>query len=246
MSEAPVVLVVATRRSLVDRLVRDLRAHGLMSFGTTSADDSVRSVGLLRPEVVVIDPTSDECSTLLSNLDRSSTSLRLVAIAESEEAAERSREMGIDEVIMGDDAMAVVEAVLNLLDERHASLKRPEGPARILIVDDEPDVLKLLAEALTLRGYDVRLASSGDEALDVVERENSINMVLLDVILPGRSGVETLKELKQRHPQLAVILMSAVADGHVAHHARRLGAFDYILKPLDYDQLELLLSRISL
>ena len=246
MSEAPVVLVVATRRSLVDRLVRDLRAHGLMSFGTTSADDSVRSVGLLRPEVVVIDPTSDECSTLLSNLDRSSRSLRLVAIAESEEAAERSREMGIDEVIMGDDAMAVVEAVLNLLDERHDPIKRREGPARILIVDDEPDVLKLLHEALTLRGYDVRLASSGDEALDVIERENSINMVLLDVILPGRSGVETLKELKQRHPQLAVILMSAVADSHVAHHARRLGAFDYILKPLDYDQLELLLFRISL
>ncbi len=246
MSEAPVVLVVATQRSLVDKLVQDLRAHGLMSFGTTSADDSIRSVGLLQPEVVVIDPTSEECSALLSNVDTRSRSLRLVAIAESEEAAERSREMGIDEVIMGDDAMAVVEAVLNLLDERHASLKRREGSLRILIVDDEPDILKILAEALTFRGYDVRLASSGDEALDIVEREDSINMVLLDVILPGRSGVETLKELKQRHPQLAVILMSAVSDNHVAHHARRLGAFDYILKPLDYDQLELLLFRISL
>lgn len=247
MSEAPVVLVVATRRSLVDKLVQDLRAHGLMSFGTTSADDSIRSVGLLQPEVLVIDPTSEECSALLSNVGTSSRSMRLVAIAESEAAAERSREMGIDEVIMGDDAMAVVEAVLSLLDERHASLlKRGEGPPRILIVDDEPDILKILAEALTFRGYDVRLASSGDEALDIVEREDSINMVLLDVILPGRSGVETLKELKKRHPQLAVILMSAVSDSHVAHHARRLGAFDYILKPLDYDQLELLLFRISL
>jgi CheY-like chemotaxis protein len=246
MAEAPVVLVVATRRSLVDKLVQDLRAHGLMSFGTTSADDSVRSVGLLRPEVVVIDPTSDECSMLLNHVDTSSRSLRLVAIAESEEAAERSREMGIDEVIMGNDAMAVVEAVLNLLDEKHAPFTHGEGPARILIVDDEPDVLKVLAEALTLLGHDVRLASSGDEALDIVEREDSINMVLLDVILPGRSGVETLKELKTRRPQLAVILMSAVKDSHVAHHARSLGAFDYLLKPLDYDQLELLLFRISL
>jgi DNA-binding NtrC family response regulator len=246
MAEAPVVLVVATQRSLVEKLVQDLRAHGLISFGTTSADDSVRSVSLLQPEVVVIDPSSDECSALLSNCDTSSRSLRLVAIAESEEAAERSREMGIDEVLMGDDAVGVVEAVLNLVDQRHASLKRGEGPPRVLIVDDEPDILKLLAEALTTRGYDVRLASSGDEALDVVEREDSINMVLLDVILPGKSGVETLKELKERHPQLAVILMSAVADSRVADRARRLGAFDYILKPLDYDKLELLLFRISL
>jgi CheY-like chemotaxis protein len=246
MAEAPVVLVVATQRSLVEKLVQDLRAHGLISFGTTSADDSVRSVSLLQPEVVVIDPTSDECSALLSNCDAGSRSLRLVAIAESEEAAERSREMGIDEVLMGDDAGGVVEAVLNLVDQRHASLKRGEGPPRILIVDDEPDILKLLAEALAVRGYDVRLASSGDEALDIVDREDSINMVLLDVILPGRSGLETLKELKKRHPQLAVILMSAVTDSHVAHHARRLGAFDYILKPLDYEELELLLFRISL
>ena len=245
MSEAPVVLVVATQRSLVDKLVQDLRAHGLMSFGTTSGEDSVRSVGLLQPEVVVIDPTSDECSALLNNFDTSSRSLRLVAIAESEEAAERSREMGIEEVIMGDDAIGVVDAVLNLVVERHASLTRGDGPPRILIVDDEPDILKILAEALTIRGYDVRLASSGDEALDIAEREDSINMVLLDVILPGKSGVETLKELKSRHPQLAVILMSAVADSHVAHHARRLGAWDYILKPLDYDKLELLLFRIS-
>jgi CheY-like chemotaxis protein len=246
MAEAPVVLVVATQRSLVEKLVQDLRAHGLISFGTTSADESVRSVALLQPEVVVIDPSSVECSVLLRNCDTSSRSLRLVAIAESEEAAERSREMGIDEVLMGDDAVGVVEAVLNLVDQRHASLKRGEGPPRVLIVDDEPDILKLLAEALTIRGYDVRLASSGDEALDVVEREDSINMVLLDVILPGKSGVQTLKELKERHPQLAVILMSAVADSHIADRARRLGAFDYILKPLDYDKLELLLFRISL
>jgi CheY-like chemotaxis protein len=246
MAGAPVVLVVATQRSLVEKLVQDLRAHGFMSFGTTSADDSVRSVGLLQPEVVVIDPTSDECLALFSNFDTSSRSLRLVAIAESEEAAERSRDMGIDEVIMGDDVVAVVEAVLSLFDGRHASLKRGEGPPRVLIVDDEPDILKLLAEALAVRGYDVRLASSGDEALDIVDREDSINMVLLDVILPGRSGLETLKELKKRHPQLAVILMSAVTDSHVAHHARRLGAFDYILKPLDYEELELLLFRISL
>jgi CheY-like chemotaxis protein len=245
LTEAPVVLVVATRRSLVDRLVQDLRAHGLTTFGTT-ADDSVRSAGLLQPAVVVIDPTSEECSALLSTFDRSSQSLRVVAIAESEEAVERNRELGIDEVIMEDDAAGIVNAVLDLLEERPESLKTTDGPARILIVDDEPDILKMLAEALSRRGYEVRLDSSGDEALEIAERENGINMVLLDVILPGRSGVETLKELKKRHPRLAVILMSAVADSHVAHHARRLGAFDYILKPLDYDELELLLFRISL
>jgi DNA-binding NtrC family response regulator len=171
--------------------------------------------------------------------------VRLVAIAESEEAAERSREMGIDEVIMGHDAIAIVEAVLDLLEHRELPVT-PGEDARILIVDDEPEMLKVLADSLSGRGYEVRLASCGDEALDIVEREDSISMVLLDVVLPGKCGVETLKELKKRHPELAVVLMSAVADSLVEHHARRLGAFDYLLKPLDDKKLELLLFRISL
>jgi DNA-binding NtrC family response regulator len=62
--------------------------------------------------------------------------------------------------------------------------------------------------------------------------------MLLDVILPEGGGIETLRAIKQRYPRLTVILMSGMPDTETARHAERLGAFDYIQKPIDYDELE--------
>src|SRR5215471_5290863 len=122
--DAPTVLVIANDQSLVDLLVRNLKAHGLAVFGTTSLDEAVRSMPLLAPEVVIVDPTSEECFALLDNFHSGWKSIGLVAIVESEAAAQRAREMGINEVIMSRDIGAVVDAVLDLLVEK------PESPAQ--------------------------------------------------------------------------------------------------------------------
>ena len=113
--EAPVVLVMARDQSLVGRLVRDLKAEGLVAYGTTSLDKAVRSMTSRQPRVLVADPSSGECVSLL---DRSGgwKSIALVAIAESEGTVQKAREMGIDNVIQSDDTSAIVKAVLNLLD----------------------------------------------------------------------------------------------------------------------------------
>ena len=114
MAEAPVVLVLARDQSLVERLVRDLKAEGLVVYGTISLDKAVRSMTAQQPKVLVADPASEECVSLL---DRSGgwKSIALVAIAESEETVGKAREMGINNVIKSDDAGAIVKAVLNLL-----------------------------------------------------------------------------------------------------------------------------------
>ncbi len=237
MSERPVVLVVAKDQELVDLLVRSLKARNLAAFGTAVIGDGIRSTELLRPTVVVVDPTSEECFALLDDLSGGWQSIGLVAIAESEVAASRARDIGIDEVVMGDDVNAVVNAVIELLQKRSDFPARRAG-TRILVVDDEPGIVDILSGVLGRRGYEVIGAGTGTEALEIADRDPGIELVLLDVILPDKGGVDTLRELKQRHPALTVILMSAIADSEIAHHAVRLGAFDYVVKPFDIDELE--------
>jgi DNA-binding NtrC family response regulator len=108
----------------------------------------------------------------------------------------------------------------------------------VLVVDDEEQIRSLLSDFLMDGGYTALLASNGDEALDVIEREAGIAVVLLDIVLPGRGGVEVLKQIMRRKPHPAVIIMSALADTEIARSAIRLGAFDYVLKPLDLTALD--------
>lgn len=221
---------------LVERLIQGLRAHGFVAFGATNVAEGTRSMDLLQPNVVVLDPASAEGHALLHDPSTGWQSIGLVAIAESDVDVQKAREMGIDEVVMGEDIIGVVDAVSLLVREESAPAQ--SDGTRILIVDDETEILDILAELLGRCGYPVVTARSGPEALEIIDHDPGIGLVLLDVILPLMGGIETLKELKRRHRHLNVIMMSAMADAEIAHHAVELGAFDFILKPIDQQELE--------
>ena len=108
---------------------------------------------------------------------------------------------------------------------------------KVLIVDDEPDVRQLLHDFLTGRDYEVLLASSGLDAIDMVEREKPA-LVLLDVMMPGMNGVETLRRIAEIDPRLRVIMVTANADIGVTSRLLAMGAVDYIPKPFDLEYLE--------
>ena len=112
---------------------------------------------------------------------------------------------------------------------------------RILVVDDEAEILSIVSTFLGSHGYDVVTANNGDEALDVVGADTTIRAVLLDVVMPGHNGIETLREMMQFDPRPQVIMMTASADDKV-FEAVRLGAVDYVLKPIDFDALIATLS----
>jgi two-component system, NtrC family, nitrogen regulation response regulator NtrX len=108
--------------------------------------------------------------------------------------------------------------------------------ARVLVVDDEAAIRRSLAGILADEGYDAALAEDGERALAVV-RERTPDLVLLDIAMPGRDGIEILEELRRAHPALPVVMMSGHGTIETAVRATQLGAFDFIEKPLSLDKL---------
>ncbi len=109
--------------------------------------------------------------------------------------------------------------------------------ARILVVDDEPEVGIMLKKFLTKKGHDVYTALNGEEALEVVKKERP-HIVLLDIIMPKMDGIECLKRIKEIDKEVGVIMITAVKQEEVGKQALKLGAFDYITKPLSLQYLE--------
>jgi len=114
---------------------------------------------------------------------------------------------------------------------------------RILIVDDEESIRRSLEGILCDEGFETRLAEGGDAALAALAREEPPDLVLLDIAMPGRDGLAVLAELRERWPQLPVVMMSGHGTIETAVRTTRLGAFDFIEKPLSIDKLLLTLGH---
>jgi CheY-like chemotaxis protein len=109
--------------------------------------------------------------------------------------------------------------------------------ARILVVDDEPDAVELLRDFLTGKGYEVSAAASGQEALQKLKQERP-HLVLLDIRMPKMNGLEVLRQIRQIDREVGVIIVTAVNEEQIGREALKLGAFDFIVKPLNLEYLE--------
>ncbi|HZY31977.1 MAG TPA: sigma-54 dependent transcriptional regulator [Candidatus Methylomirabilis sp.] len=116
------------------------------------------------------------------------------------------------------------------------------NPFTILIVDDERTLARSIKLFLAEQGYEAEVAENGEKALELLERLRP-DLVFLDVNLPGISGIDLLKRIKEYDRNIAVIIMTAYGSIEGAVEAVKLGAFDYIKKPVDLDELKLLADR---
>lgn len=107
---------------------------------------------------------------------------------------------------------------------------------RVLLVDDEKQFVDVLAERLETRDFDVTIAYSGDEALEAV-KSKPLDVVVLDVLMPGRDGIDTLVEIKRMKPILEVIMLTGNATVESAVEGMKIGAFDYLMKPTETKDL---------
>ncbi len=112
----------------------------------------------------------------------------------------------------------------------------------LLLVDDEISILRSYARDLRAEHYNVTTASNGDEAIRALWEDN-FNMVVTDLVMPGLNGIEVLREAKKRNPEICVLVLTGYGDMPSAVEALRLGADDYLLKPLDTDELLLRLTE---
>ena len=112
----------------------------------------------------------------------------------------------------------------------------------ILVVDDEESICQSLKAILSDEGYQVLVAGSGEDAIKIVEDEMP-QLVLLDIWLPGMDGLETLKAIKKINPKILVIIMSGHGTIETAVKATKLGAFDFIEKPLSLDKIIILVNN---
>lgn len=109
--------------------------------------------------------------------------------------------------------------------------------AKIMLVDDEESFLDVMTKRLSMRDLTVMSASGGEQALKNLAQDNTIDVVILDVKMPGMDGIETLRAIKADYPLVEVLMLTGHATVENAIDGMKQGAFDYLMKPCNIDQL---------
>lgn len=114
---------------------------------------------------------------------------------------------------------------------------------KLLLVDDEVPFIEAISKRLKKRNFDVSMANSGMEALEMLSMEGfDPEVIILDVKMPGMDGIETLEEIKRKHPLVEVIMLTGHATVSSAIDGMKKGAFDYLMKPCD---MEILVTKVG-
>jgi DNA-binding NtrC family response regulator len=108
---------------------------------------------------------------------------------------------------------------------------------QVLIVDDEPIVRESIRDWLLDAGYNVETAESGEEAEKLMEKQD-FGVVIMDIRLPGKTGIAVLRDIKSIKPDIKSIVITAYPSEELADEARKYGAIDYLIKPINPDDLE--------
>ena len=131
------------------------------------------------------------------------------------------------------------KSVLDDWFRQHAATSR----STILVVDDEEAIRELMVTALATKTRDVLAAGSGDEALEIIKR-TEVDLVLLDLSMPGMNGVDTFREIHMLRPALPVMIVTAYPDSDLMAKALEIGPFSMISKPVDLLQIQKTVDRI--
>lgn len=108
---------------------------------------------------------------------------------------------------------------------------------KVLLIDDEIDYTATLAKRLGRRGFSIKAVGGGQEALALLSLEDDFDVILLDIKMAGMDGIKTLQHIKREHPLVEVVMLTAHANTDIVISSLAMGAFDYLLKPVNVDDL---------
>jgi len=117
------------------------------------------------------------------------------------------------------------------------------GRGRLLIIDDEPQIRRILPKLIAKFDCEVNSAESAEQGLNLIDQQN-FDLILLDLRLPGRSGLEIIKEIKQKNPSTCLVVITAYGSVEVAIQAMKLGADDFLQKPFDTEQIRMIVRQV--
>jgi CheY-like chemotaxis protein len=243
----------ASRRLLL--VSRDLmqrsRLYDLLSakgYSVKTVFSTERALAALRHELpnVILVGSCDDAFGLPDHIRRFNAEIPIVLLGDENRQAAHDPKVRDDIQVFLPDPVTP-EQLLETLQLAMAP-SRPAKPVRypgpILLVDDEPELLRTLKDFLEARGCPVLTATSGEEALAVVDRQVP-TLVILDIKMDGMDGLLTLKKLKQFQPKVPVIMATAVEDQDLITEAFALGAYEYLVKPYNLAALQSILIHLK-
>jgi DNA-binding response OmpR family regulator len=247
-----VVLLVTVDEQFRDRLRGALHAYQHQVVTALTCSEALQHFEDRRPALAVLDLDVLGLDALVQFRARFPR-VPVVAVGElmSVVVENQARDMGAADVLRktlkSNVLMQVVNRVLQHAEspasrDRTGRVPAGEGAAaKILVVDDEREIRDMIGEFLQRRGYRVRTAADGEEALEALGAE-PFDMILLDVYMPGVNGIQLLERLAKSGRSSGVIVLTACQDQHLLKATLDLGAFEVLTKPVDLEQLELAVS----
>src|SRR5688572_30550822 len=122
-------------------------------------------------------------------------------------------------------------------------IKEGNSGIRLLLVDDEPLIRESLYEILRMEGYTVETSDTGEKALELMEKQ-AVDVVVTDFKLPKMSGLQLLKEIKKKYSRTEIIMITGYGSVESAVEAMKVGAYDYITKPINDNEIKLIIEKI--
>jgi len=229
------ILLVDDERIIVELLQKVLTKHGHTVLLAVQGEEALRLFREERPHLTVLDLAMPGLSGLqvLAEIRKMDVTAPVIALTghASDAQHEAALRLGVSAVLRKTAGLDLIEGVLlSTLEEK--------GPGSILVVDDEPALCAMLSKRLTLNGYDVRTVYTGAEALACI-RTHRPRLMLLDLYMPGMSGIEVVRTLRGRGDSLPIIVLTASRDEALLQECLKLGSFDVLSKPVDLEYLDL-------
>lgn len=242
------VLIVDDDQNHVQLLKKRLEANGYHTITASDGIDGLNQAVHQRPDLIITDVLLPRMNgfQMVENLKSSPETnsipvIMMSAVYVTDEDMARGFELGAETYVSKADLALRKPLQEEMLLEAAAALTQrakvgaPAIPPRVLVVDDDSDTVRLITKRLQPEGYQLDIAHDGEEALQKA-LSTPVDLVLLDVKLPGMDGLEVLSRIKERHPELAVVMMTAYGSERVAAEALKRGADDYLIKPLDNNE----------
>lgn len=245
------ILVVDSNVSARDTFYEVLTSIGYRVTCVPNGKEALMRIERERPVLVIVDselPVAHmDCYETMAKIREFDSEINFVLLTQEDPTLEikgKAANLGALTVIKKDfSSHLMMKEILSILKERLREFKKELRQGKILVIDDEQDIRSMIGNFLSMKGYAVTTASSGEDALMQIKISKP-QLVLCDMRMPGMDGLMVLKKITESDPTIKVVMLTAVQDEDVVAEAFREGAADYLIKPCSLMKLDALVLSI--